>query len=135
MSIRAHRNFDLDGQSELRIWRYMDAMSFLALVVQKQFHFPLVEALDDPWEGAPTLQDVFEHARQKAESMEERVRKVRAIQSEYSNRRGEYCASCWHIAPSESFAMWQLYAAQGKGVAIACRLGKLLSALKSEREI
>lgn len=59
------------------------------------------------------------HARQLTPDVEEQIREMRKCTF----------LSCWHESDVESAAMWDLYASDGKGIAISCSWGDLIGAI------
>ena len=113
------------NQNEM-LWRYFSVDRFVSSLRSKVLHFPSARQFNDPFEGAvavlapdfpkdPRYPD-FGHA----DNAFEELRRLTKI-------------SCWHCANYESAAMWQLYAAEGKGVAIRTTPRRLQKALQPFR--
>jgi hypothetical protein len=108
------------------LWRYFRADRLVSAVQRRCLHFPSARQFEDPFEGAvavlahdfpsdPRYPD-FGHA----DNAFEELRRLTKI-------------SCWHRADYESAAMWKLYAAGGKGVAVRTTPRRLQAALEPFR--
>lgn len=108
------------------LWRYFRADRLVSALHSRSLHFPAARQFEDPFEGAvsvlahdfpsdPRYPD-FGHA----DNAFEELRRLTKI-------------SCWHRADYESAAMWKIYAAEGKGVAVRTTSGRLQAALQPFR--
>jgi toxin ParE1/3/4 len=89
------------------IWRYMDLGKFVSMLEHGGLYFPVVAALGDELEAVrPRLPD-------GSSETEEWKR-----WQEWNMARYVVCASCWHCAPDESAAMWEIYAGRNQGIAV-----------------
>jgi hypothetical protein len=108
------------------LWRYFRATRFIDSVQLSTLHFAAATQFQDRFEGAVAIQpadfpiDPRYPELDTAERAFERLRRLTKL-------------SCWHRADYESDAMWKLYAAAHKGVAIRTTAGRLRSALKPFR--
>jgi hypothetical protein len=108
------------------LWRYFRAERFVETVQSSVLYFPSARQFEDPFEGAvavvphdwpidPRYGDLSE-----ADQAFEELRRLTKI-------------SCWHRADFESDAMWKLYAASRKGVAVRTTAARLEAALQPFR--
>lgn len=108
------------------LWRYFNTERFLQLLQTKHLHFPSARQFNDPFEGAvavlphdwpsdPRYPDLGDGDR----AFEE-LRRLTKV-------------SCWHKADYESDAMWKLYAAGRKGIAVRTTTMRLKAALQPFR--
>lgn len=106
------------------LWRYLRPDRFLELMDQGYLYFASARQFQDPFEGAtavlppgaspdPRFLPQDEHGERAFEEL---------------RRLTKIC--CWHRATYESDAMWQLYAAAWKGVAIRTNPARLVEAIK-----
>jgi hypothetical protein len=124
---------DLDPAS--KIWRYVDITSLVVMLDRRRLHFPLLSALGDPWEGAPAVADLLDPGQHAELDQKESIRRVKALQNKFAARRDRVAASCWYLAEAESAAMWDLYAARGRGIALQTTVGALRDSLDPARDV
>ncbi len=93
-----------------RIWRYMDAGAFMALLHMRALNLAPVLKMRDRWEGIlPPDLDA----------------RLPFFQQDDVRRAGkDVYVSCWHASNLPSDAMWRLYSAQ-RGIAVETTLGEL----------
>ncbi|HUA14986.1 MAG TPA: DUF2971 domain-containing protein [Verrucomicrobiae bacterium] len=145
---------ELDG---LRIWRYMDLTKFVSLLTSRTLFFACPSQFDDQYEGylprshAKAWSEITQRladdmlalrrrfaAKSSAslakfdETMETFRKRVRGVQGEAASRFG---VSCWHISEHESDAMWKLYSASGRGIAIESTVGSLRASLGDRKDL
>jgi hypothetical protein len=103
------------------LWRYMDFIAFLDMLVSKTLYLTRVDKLarlGDQFEGLfPDTVDLRGLFR------EEMTRRYNAEKAR--NGRRFYYANCWHANNSESDAMWKVYAKNDRGVAIRTTVERL----------
>lgn len=154
MPIQPHPSFK-QPQNGSQLWRYMDLAKFVSLITGKQLWLSNTEVLAqmDPYEGllpkhnyihrswkTPTdvPNDIVKAVREQIErdkvqtTLEDNIKflihnRENAIKSSFAMRR-QYFLSCWHIAPHESAAMWQIYSQMNSGIAITSSPERLTSA-------
>lgn len=117
------------------IWRYIDLTSLIVMLERARLHFPLMSRLGDPWEGAPSSADLLAIAREEGLTYDEAMDRLRAYQRRAGRDRNWLAASCWYMADDESAAMWDLYAAKGRGIALQTTVGALTESLAADREV
>ncbi len=130
------------------IWRYMDMARFVALLTTKTLWFAKAAQFhDDPFEGfcrvtpLPPPQDeygeVWLSARTDGESkpvsVERMVAELVHCGQEYFENPGEHLyVNSWCLA-DESMAMWQIYGANGCGIALKSSVGRYQRAIDLEQ--
>jgi len=108
------------------LWRYLRAQRFVESVQSRTLHFPSARQFDDPFEGAVAVLphdwpiDPRYEELEHGDKVFEELRRLTKI-------------SCWHCADYESDAMWKLYAASRKGVAVRTTAARLQAALQPFR--
>lgn len=117
------------------IWHYLDLAKYVGLLARGLFFcIPSALRASDPWEGSRGEIDAREsldatvHARQNG---------VAEWKEDLLNRhikQDGFGLSCWHESPTESAALWQLYAPFGLGVVVRSTPRKVQAAL-GERSI
>jgi hypothetical protein len=100
----------------------MDFAKFVDLLEYKRLWLGRLDLLDDPREGLCTDQE-FDRLSKRPDDM--------ATSQEMS--RSESFANCWHEADCESMAMWGLYGASARGVAIRTTMKSLRAAIDHSR--
>lgn len=114
---RPHEHFEGPNDPNVRIWHYMDLFKFLALLDTSKLYFARLDTLEDPFEGAfPS-----DPASPDTETMP------------FQHIRRSVFASCWHMSPHESAAMWKIYSHAGHGIAIQSTFARLSGAFSEER--
>ena len=142
---------------EATIWRYMDVGKYLDLITRQQMWFSraIIFRQTDPYEGAPTqfdrqkrdrvlsakTKDELQEAWPEISSLMSQVPKslyffqalfLSKVQFLDINLYG-HSISCWHENPSESDAMWALYAQRDAGIAIMSTVSRALNAFASSK--
>lgn len=140
-----------------KIWRYMDISKFISLLTTRSLYFACPPELGDPYEGfLPQVQvNAWSEVIQRPaddmlllrpvfaskgvgalakfdEAMGSFAKKIREAPS---NAAAKFGVSCWHINEHESDAMWKIYAASGKGVAIESTVENLRASLGGRKDI
>lgn len=117
-------------RKSLKIWRYMDLDKFKSLIESKTLYFASAREFDDSFEGSITRRHYEYQLRKSTNGF--------GIPSDFyhSNASNAFYEltrltkiNCWHINEHESAAMWKLYLADGKGIAIQSTISRLQSAL------
>ncbi|NQX15087.1 DUF2971 domain-containing protein [Rathayibacter sp. VKM Ac-2857] len=118
-----------DLEDDVVLWRYVDLFRYLDLLQTGELYFARADKMEDPWEGSNGAINISLRAELFAEhnvplgsSAERWARFVRE----------HFYLNCWYRGLGESYAMWRLYGAAGKGVAIRTTAGRLKSALRGE---
>jgi Protein of unknown function (DUF2971) len=139
----------------LKIWRYVDLAKFVSMVATGTLYFPCAttELTDDPYEGwlprshikaltEKLMRDYLEGMKQTRDAMQSGRHRASFdaeithpqqkfdVQELLRKVSSKFGVSCWHINEGESAAMWQLYAAAGKGIAIESTRARLEGALQ-----
>jgi len=112
------------GKDE-KLWRYLSVERFLSLIDDGRLYFASANEFADSFEGAVSVdadgQSTRDHGA--ASWSDNAFRELKRLTK----------ISCWHRADFESDAMWKLYAAEHKGVAICTTTEHLLAAFKPFR--
>jgi streptogramin lyase len=108
-SFSRHPSF-LTPPGETVIWRYLDIGKFLEMLRSSSLFFSRLDLHEDPHEG--TLPEGLTGFAMGLEHFRPRA-----------------LINCWHLNPFESFAMWDLYAAKGSGIAIRSTVEDLVASL------
>jgi len=107
------------------VWRYFKFHRFLDMLDQHELWFSRPFAFDDPWEGCYPPS----YVRRTREFASECGTPFRELSSElrkrYLRHRYGHFVNCWHVSNHESDAMWRLYAAKQKGIAIQSTIANL----------
>jgi hypothetical protein len=109
-----------------QLWRYVSADRFAWIIQQGTIYFAAATQFDDPFEGAvAVLPPEF--------PTDPRYREPDHAERAFRELKRLTKISCWHRADYESDAMWKLYSAQGKGVAIRSTPERIAAALRPFR--
>lgn len=113
----------------------MDFTKFVATVEYSGLFFPRCRQFDDPFEGS------FPRANEpiRRESLVALHLRPKLISARLSNRSSFYqwhrhwvLASCWHMGPCESAALWRLYSKTADAVCIVSTYQRLRDGLPGE---
>lgn len=122
------------------LWRYITIEQFLSLLATKSLWFTRVDQFPDKNEGLfpARYYDVNFIEQQYRSGPRKRWPKghgprwqadqVVSRHKIETKHRIQYAVNCWHRSKTESEALWKLYAAAGKGVAIKTTLSRLKKA-------
>ena len=117
---------DEEVKPDEALWRYFRTDRLVSALQSRSLHFPSARQFEDPFEGAVAVLahdfpiDPRYSNPDHAEKAFEELRRLTKI-------------SCWHGADYESNAMWKLYAASRKGVAVRTTAKRLQASLKPFR--
>ncbi len=101
-----------------QIWRYLDIAKFIHLLSTKTLHFTRMDQFKDKFEGSYPLKNISDWDKDYPEV------------GDFKNFRKFICVSCWYKSDRESTAMWEIYGANGQGVAICSSEEKLNESLR-----
>jgi hypothetical protein len=106
------------------LWRYMDWPGFFTLLKTKKLFFIPARLLQrfDPYEGS---------LPKKERDIYYTITTKEALKDGIEVFRRQVFASCWHYNETESVAMWQLYAAGGRGIAIQTSISDFKKAFET----
>lgn len=111
---------------EQPLFRYLRAQRFVESVQSRALHFPSARQFEDPFEGAVA---VLPHDW----PIDPRYGELENTDKAFEELRRLTKVSSWHCADFESDAMWRLYAATSKGVAVRTTAARLQAALQPFR--
>jgi hypothetical protein len=100
-----------DNVADEPLWRYFKPERFVASVHSRTLCFSSARQFQDPFEGAVA---VLPHDT----PVDPRYAQLEGAEKAFEELRRLTKISCWHRADYESDAMWKLYAATRKGVAV-----------------
>lgn len=114
------------------LWRHMDLYKYMDFLQTAELHFAGAEQMEDTWEGVLPPSG---HSDRQAHfgAGWQAVKPYFEAAEEYV--RTHLYLNCWCQGRDESLAMWRLYSAQGKGIAIKTTKERLLGAMERERTI
>ena len=93
------------------LWRYFRPERFVASLKSQTLYFPSARQFADPFEGAVAVLPYDT-------PIDPRYAQLEGADQAFEELRRLTKISCWHRTDYESDAMWKLYAATGKGVAV-----------------
>ncbi|HEX3011639.1 MAG TPA: hypothetical protein VHQ70_06295, partial [Syntrophomonadaceae bacterium] len=97
--------------AEETIWRYMNLAEFIDLLNRQKLYFCRIDKLKeiDPWEGGSLL--LSKENDDGAQNTSLNTEKKQTANNSITMQAPKYnFVSCWHRNPSQSMAMWQIYA-------------------------
>jgi hypothetical protein len=116
-----------DISDDTVFWRYVDLYRLLDLLRSSELHLTRVDKMEDRWEGAFSSVNV---AQRPARYGKHWPAMSTVLPQWYEHSRTHTFINCWYMSADESYAMWRLYDAAGKGVAIKTSAARLKSALR-----
>ena len=108
------------------LWRYFKTDRLAESLRSRTLHFPSARQFEDPFEGALAIQP-------HDWPVDPRYGELEGDEGAFEELRRLTKISCWHRADYESDAMWKLYAAGRKGVAIRTTAERLGASLQPFR--
>jgi hypothetical protein len=108
------------------LWRYFRVERFLGSLESGTLYFAAAREFEDRFEGAVAIQMEDRPARASCGKHED-------VDRAFEELRRLTKVSCWHRAEYESDAMWKLYAAERKGLAVRTTADRLRSGLRPFR--
>lgn len=123
-------------EGENKVWRYMDLAKFMSILEFEKFYFNRGDCFEDKAEGSyskPTIDNINTVIQQalsifsNIELFQGETRKLVSIINQIN--RASFFINCWHMNEEESYAMWNLYSKDEKGIAIQQQLISLRKAL------
>lgn len=120
--------YELPKSQKRNLWRYLKVERFKELISTSKLYFAPISDFKDLFEGAISYSaDGRKHPHDLFHefSLAEEV----AIDENFRNLAWQTKASCWHLSGHECAAMWQIYTAKDKGVAIVTTVGRIMSSL------
>jgi hypothetical protein len=142
-----------EGDSQA-IWRFLDFAQFVDLLDRKSLFLARIDTLEDPFAGLSedtvfavrTLPEELMRLAEQAvappakKGRLERWWSRKAQESEQDNLintirnyhpAAMVWANCWHATGPDEMALWKMYQAAGKRVAVRTSIGKLRKALNA----
>jgi hypothetical protein len=126
--VREFAGFELSRDSGTKVWRYMALDRFQALLQSRALYFASARQFTDHYEGAISRLD-----NQRRIALSAYAGADGHISNAFEQLRRLTKISCWHMSAHESEAMWRLYVAEGKGVAIQSTIARLAASFSSFR--
>jgi hypothetical protein len=126
MPFQSHSDFT-DIPDDTVLWRYVDLYRLLDLVQTSGLHLTRVDQMEDRWEGSFSSVNVAHRPKIYGEHW---PAVSSAFPGMYAFTRAHVYVNCWYMGSDESYAMWRLYDASGKGVAVRTTAARLKAALQ-----
>ncbi len=117
---------------EAVLWRYMDLSRFLSLLEDEALHFARSDYMSDRWEGAFGHVNIAERPRLYGEHYS---KMFPTLSVAFKNMKRRIYLNCWYESGCESAAMWGLYQADGRGIAVRTTWGDLKASITSSLDI
>lgn len=131
MSYETHSNLPDIEDPEIVLWRYVDLYKWLDLLQTSELHLTRADEMEDRWEGAFSKVNVAVRPSLYGEHWD---KMASAISNLYAHNRTHVYLNCWYLGTDESAAMWSIYNAAGKGVAVRTTAGRLKDSLVGTHE-
>jgi hypothetical protein len=126
-----HPHIENDLSDDTKLWRYMDLARYVSMLQKKEIFLARADAMTDKWEG------YFESNLGKRPSEYGEDAELMSLISPgiYHHGRKHVFLNCWHESEVESAAMWSIYDAADRGVAVQTTYGSIKSSITSDRSI
>jgi hypothetical protein len=124
-----HPNLTPPVDPDVALWRYMDLARFMSLLESRALFFARADIMVDKCEGSMTTANVTRRPSQLGENM------VTQMANPFRLVRKVTYLSCWHVSNVESAAMWGLYQADGRGVAVRTTWRRLTKSLEEASQV
>lgn len=113
-------------EPEETLWRYMDIFRLMDLLQTSELHMTRADQMEDQWEGSRgvVLGDMGMSVQDESSMNSDLPTELSTLE------RMAVFLNSWYRGEGESYAMWKLYGAAGKGVAVKTTLSRLERALK-----
>jgi hypothetical protein len=131
MSYKAHPNLPDIKDPDTVLWRYVDLYKWLDLLQTSELHLTRADQMEDRWEGAYSEVNIAARPSVYGENWPIMAPVMSAM---YQHGRTHTYLNCWYMGEGESYAMWKIYDAAGKGVAIRTTAGRLKESLIGTRQ-
>ncbi|MBW4575806.1 MAG: DUF2971 domain-containing protein [Aphanothece sp. CMT-3BRIN-NPC111] len=120
---------------EEKIWRYMDLAKFISILQSRELYFNRGDCFEDKAEGSYsklTLENLDTNINASfalggIQLLDKEVREIVSLINQV-NRLSVF-VHCWHMNMHESYAMWDLYGKDDKGIAIQSTIDRLYNSL------
>jgi hypothetical protein len=131
MSYETHPELPDIKDPDTVLWRYVDLYKRLDLLQTSELHLTRADQMEGRWEGAYSEVNVAVRPSLYGEHWAMMARSMPAI---YRYARTHTYLNCWYMGAGESYAMWKIYDAAGKGVAVRTTAGRLKESLVGSRK-
>lgn len=112
------------------IFRYLDILKFLNLIVSKQLYFTNYKYFSDKYETEITEKFLIDFATSADTDMENKT--MQSLSNYYLNR----FVNCWNISETEQYLLWKAYCQNiYSGVVIKSSVKNLRDSLESLNEL
>ncbi len=112
------------------IFRYLDILKFLNLIVSKQLYFTNYKYFSDKYETEITEKFLIDFATSADTDMENKT--MQSLSNYYLNR----FVNCWNISETEQYLLWKTYCQNiYSGVVIKSSVKNLRDSLESLNEL
>ena len=126
--VRQFAGFELPPDEGTKVWRYMTLDRFQSLLQASALYFAAARQFTDQYEGAISRIDNQRRAAHWSD-----VGAGNHISEAFEELRRLTKISCWHMSDHESEAMWRLYVAEGRGVAVQTTIARLAASFSPFR--
>ena len=116
-----HSLFELPGNLNVKIWRYMDFTKLISSLEKGTLYFARSDKLGDPFEGKISQMTVHafkEDLKQSYVSDDDIAKMVSSMKAVHDDYRKIMFVNCWHLSNHESAAMWKTYLKSNEVIAI-----------------
>lgn len=133
--------FSPPSDRAVKVWRYMNYTSFMALLNSGSLHLTRCDQFDDHFEGIVPEEDARLQRDQYKDALVNKSRLTPGQLAEVLEKvwrkyqRHYVFINCWHISSHESAALWKLYGTAKESIAIQTTYDRLREVLPASYQI
>lgn len=131
MSYETHPELPDIAEPDTVLWRYVDLYKWLDLLQTSELHLTRADQMEDRWEGSYSEVNVTQRPSVYGADWAMMAQNMSKI---YEFGRTHTYLNCWYIGEGESYAMWKIYDAAGRGVAFRTTAGRMKESLAGSRQ-
>ncbi len=113
------------------LWRYVDLYKWLDMLQTSELHLTRADQMEDRWEGSYSEVNLAQRPSLYSANWSVMAPSMSVM---YQFGRSHTYLNCWYMGAGESYAMWKIYDAAGRGVAFRTTAGRLKESLAGSRK-
>jgi hypothetical protein len=126
MSYETHPQLEDIEDPDTVLWRYVDLYKWLDMLQTSELHLTRADQMEDRWEGSYSEVNLAQRPSLYGANWSVTAPSLSMM---YQFGRSHTYLNCWYMGAGESYAMWKIYDAAGRGVAFRTTAGRLKESL------
>jgi hypothetical protein len=126
MSYETHPQLEDIEDPNTVLWRYVDLYKWLDVLQTSELHLTRADQMEDRWEGSYSEVNLAQRPSLYGANWSVMAPSMPMM---YQFGRSHTYLNCWYMGSGESYAMWKIYDAAGRGVAFRTTAGRLKESL------